>query len=261
MKKKRIFLKVLAVLLSIIFILLAIISTVAKKNVASMNRCLDAALEELSKNHTVTAVDPGKYKELTFYGVIKFNVEQYEIEDLGNLSIMRVNMGPMQMATFVITPQDKNLPLLSADYMYILSNRKAYLEFYDVVKEKDEQYMQLMDALGAVQANFEYLDDFAPSEAWYDDLLTVASFKSCTSEADADLVNLLTESLDVYLEHSKKIPTLSDHERDEKIAITAEYTNGLINNGGVSTDVFKKQLGAEETMKFFDNVLFGTARK
>ena len=141
-----------------------------------MNRCLDAALEELNKNHTVTAVDPGKYKELTFYGVIKFNVEQYEIEDLGNLSIMRVNMGPMQMATFVITPQDKNLPLLSADYMYILSNRKAYLEFYDVVKEKDEQYMQLMDALGAVQADFEYLDDFAPSEAWYDDLLTVASF-------------------------------------------------------------------------------------
>ena len=27
---------------------------------------------------------------------------------------------------------------MSADYMYILGNRKSYLEFYDVVKEKDK---------------------------------------------------------------------------------------------------------------------------
>lgn len=38
-------------------------------------------------------------------------------------------MGIMQMATAVITPRDKNMPLLSADYMYILGKRKAYLEF------------------------------------------------------------------------------------------------------------------------------------
>lgn len=256
----KIFLVALIVFLAIISVLLAVISTIAKKNIASMNHCMDAALKELNKNYTVTAVNPDKYKKLTFYGVIKFNIEQYQVDDLGNLSMMRVNMGPMQMFTFIITPQSKNLPLLSADYMYILSNRKAYLEFYDVVKEKDEQYMQLMDHLAAVQTGFKHLDDFEPSSAWYDNLLTVASFKSCTSDADADLSNMLIESLNVYLAHSKKIPTLSEHERKEKLAITAEYTNGLINNGGVSTDIFKKQLGAEETMRFFDNVLFGTAR-
>ena len=118
-----------------LLILLAVISVVGFKNVAAMNRCLDTALEELNQHYTVTALDPGEYKELTFYGVVKFNVEQYKIQGLGNLSVMRVNMGAMQMATFVITPQNKNLPLLSADYMYILSNRKAYLEFYDAVKE------------------------------------------------------------------------------------------------------------------------------
>ena len=37
-----------------------------------------------------------------------------------------------------------------------------------------------------------------------------------------------------------------------------EYTDGLIEKGGISTDVFKKDLGEEETKKFFDSVFFGT---
>ena len=253
--------KFLIVFLAILAIILILVGMISKKNVVAMNRCVDTALEELQKNYTITAVDPGEYKDLKLFGIVKFNVEQYDIAELGNLSIMRVNMGAMQMATVVITPYDKNLPLLSADYMYILSNRKAYLEFYDVVKEKDERYMQLMDALDAVQKKYDYLEDFAPSPAWYDDLLTVASFKSCTSAADDDLVNLLEESLQVYLEHGKNSPLLTDEERVEKLAVTQAYTNGLIEKGGVSTDLFKKQLGVEETKKFFNNVFFGTTAK
>ena len=251
----------LLIVLLIILIVIGAISVIARKNVASMNRCVDTVLEELNKYYTVTVLDPGEYKNLKLYGMIKFNVEQYDIEELGNLSVMRVNMGAMQMATAVITPQNKNLPLLSVDYLYILSNRKAYLEFYDVVKEKDEPYMQLMDALKAVAVNYEHLEDFEPSEAWYDSLLTAASFKSATSKSDDDLINILEDSLQVYLEHSKRIPLLSKEECAEKLSITTAYTNGLIENGGVSTDIFKKQLGVEETRKFFDTVFFGTAAK
>ena len=234
---------------------------ILKKNVAAMNRCIDTVLEELNKRYTVTALDPGKYKELKFYGFLKLHVEQYDIEGLGNLSVMRVNMGAMQMATAIITPRNKNLPLLSVDYMYILSKRKAYLEFYDIVKEKDDHYMQLMDDLRAVQAKYKHLEDFKPSEAWYDDLLTVAAFKAAKSDSDSNLITLLKESLQIYLDHGKSLPTLSEEEYQEKLALTEAYTNGLIEHGGVSTDIFKKQLGADETKKFFDNVFFGTAVK
>ena len=260
-KRRKVIYTVLIIVLAVILLAVAAISVISKKNVAAMNRSIDTVLEELNQDYTVTAMDPGKYKELKLYGIMKVTAEQYDIEELGNLSIMRVNMGVMQMATAIITPRNKNLPLLSADYMYILSNRKAYLEFYDLVKEKDDQYMRLMDELDAVQANYGHLGNFEPSEAWYDDLLTVASFKSAASEADPDLTGMLKESLRVYLDHSKNIPELSEEERREKLEITTAYTNGLIENGGVSTDVFKKQLGAEETKKFFDQVLFGTAVK
>lgn len=258
-KGKKIFFVILGTLLSIVLLLVGVVSVVAKKNVKAMNHCIEAVMEELGKNYTVTPRDPGEYKEMKIYGIMKFHVEQYDIEGIGNLSIMRVNMGVMQMATVVITPQDKNLPLLSADYMYILSNRKSYLEFYDVVKEKDEQYMALLNALSDVQKNYKHLENIETSEAWYADLLTVTSYKGGKSDADADLENMLADSLHVYLEQAKEFPFLYEEEREEKLAITVEYTDGLIEKGGISTDVFKKELGEEETKKFFDKVFFGTA--
>ena len=203
-------------------------------------------------------MNAGDYEELKIYGLMKFKVEQYDIEDLGNLSVMRVNMGFMQMATVVITPKDKNVPLLSADYMYIMGNRKAYLEFYDVVKEKDTQYKELLNALADAKSNWEHLENITPSKAWYEHLLTVTTYKAGKADADKDLENMLVESLGIYLEKSKEFPMLTEDERQEKLAITRDYTNGLIEKGGISTDVFKKALGEDVTRDFFDKVFFGT---
>jgi hypothetical protein len=259
MKKRKIVMGILCAILAIIVVLAIAVAVIAGGNVRAMDSCVDAVLEELRKEHTVTPVDPGDYKEMTIYGIMKFHVEQYDIEDVGNLSVMRVNMGVMQMATVVITPKDKNLPLLSADYMYILNNRKAYLEFYDVVAEKDQQYLQLLDGLADVKKNYSHLKDIETTPAWYADLLTVTSYKGGDSKADAQLQGMLVDSLHVYLEHGKSFPLLSEEDRAQKTAITVAYTDGLIEKGGISTDVFKKELGNEETKKFFDQVFFGTA--
>lgn len=231
------------------------------KNVQVMNRTVDAVLTALKENFTVTPVDVGNYKKMKIYGIMKFDVEQYHIKGIGNLSIMRMNaLGLMQMATVVITPQDKNLPLLSADYMYILSNRKAYLEFYDVVEEKDDAYNTLLDALTKGLEKYKHLENIEASEAWYAHLLTVTAYKGGKPDADEDLKNMLLDSLNTYMAHAKQLPLLSNDEKAKKKEITVAYTDGLIEQGGISTDVFKKQLGPEETKKFFDNIFFGTAK-
>lgn len=245
-------------LLAIILIAVVVVASITDKNVKAMNQCVDSVLATLDEHYMVTPVDIGDSSTLSIYGIMNFDVEQYDIKDIGNLSIMRMNMGVMQMATIVITPQDKNLPLLSADYMYILANRKAYLEFYDVVKEKDSVYTDLLGALQKSADNYSHLEDITPSEAWYEHLLTVTTYKSGSFDADKDLEKLLTDSLNTYLTHAKKLPLLSDTERQEKLAITVEYTDGLIEKGGVSTDVFKDALGEEATKQFFDDIFFGT---
>jgi hypothetical protein len=143
--------------------------------------------------------------------------------------------------------------------MYILGNRKAYLEFYDVVAEKDDQYLRLLDALQDVQNNYDHLEDIETSDAWYQHLLTVTSYKGANAKCDNDIQQMLVDSIHTYLTCGKEFPTLTEEEREEKLAITVEYTDGLIEKGGISTDVFKSQLGNEETKKFFDQVFFGTA--
>lgn len=259
--KKNIILVILAIIAVIIVAAVFAVSSIGDKNVKAMNDAVDSVLAKLKENYTVTPVDVGDYKEMKIYGIMKFDVEQYDIEGLGNLSIMRMNaLGLMQMSTVVITPLDKNMPLLSADYMYILSNRKAYLEFYDVVAEKDSAYQQLLSALSNVQKNYEHLENIETSEAWYADLLTVTSYKGGKPEADADLKGMLLDSLNVYMNHAKQLPVLTTEEKAEKLDITVKYTDGLIEKGGISTDVFKKELGPEETKYFFDNIFFGTAK-
>ena len=98
---------ILGILLAIILAIAIFIMTTANKNVTAMNNCIDAVLNELSQSYTMTPRDTGEYKNLSIYGIMKFHAEQYDIEELGNLSVMRMNMGIMQMATVVITPRDK----------------------------------------------------------------------------------------------------------------------------------------------------------
>lgn len=253
---KRILLGVLAVIL----ILVCVVALIAARNVKAMNHCVDAAMDELRSHYTVTPVDPGEYDGLTLYGLMKFDVEQYDIEGIGNLSVMRVNMGLMQMSTFVITPRDRNLPLLSTDYMYILASRTAYMEFYDVVARKDEAYTTLLDELEAVIGKYDQLEDAQATPAWYAPLLTVTAYKNGGFNEDPMLEQMLVDCLNVYLENGKELPALTEDERAEKLEITVDYTDGLIEKGGISTDVFKGALGDEVTKDFFDRVFFGTAR-
>ena len=256
--KKKMALIILGIILAIILTIVIIISCIANSNVKVMNRCLNEVLNELQANYTLTPCDVGEYEELKMFGIVKFNVEQYEIEELGNLSLMNVNMGFMQMATIVITPKDKNMPLLSADYMYMLTNRMSYLEFYDLVTETDDSYLQLQTSLSAKLQDYAHLENASPEPAWYTPMVTVGSYKNGKGKDDQDLQNMLTDCLKIYLEHAKTLPTLSAEEQAAKKEITLEYTDGLIEKGGISTDVFKKELGEEKTKHFFDTVFFGT---
>jgi hypothetical protein len=61
------------------------------------------------------------------------------------------------------------------------------------------------------------------------------------------------EHFEAYLSSSST--PVEDGESKKDMA--AVYVNGLLEKGGPSTDVFKKQLGIEKTTKLFREILFG----
>ena len=251
---------ILGIILSVILCLVLCVAIIANINVKSMNNCSKNALKIVEKHFGIKKIDLGEKSIMKLNGMMKFQVEQYDIENLGNLSIMKMNMGLMQMLTFVITPIYENMPLLSADFMYILGTRKAYLEFYDVVKNKDSIYVELLSKLQNVIDKYDNLKSIEASEAWYKDLLTVTCYKGIKPKNDSEIQTFLVDSIDTYLSYAKKMPDLSVEDIAAKKAITLKYTNGLIEKGGISTNVFKKSLGDESTKVFFDNIFFGTGR-
>lgn len=252
--------KVLLICLGIIVVLIVIIAIFANKNVKVMNKTIDDTISLISQKYNVTSVQNDEYETMKVYGVMKFNVKQYDVENIGNLSVMTVNMGVMQMATFVLNPQDKNLPMVSADYMYILGKRKCYYEFYDLVEVKDKEYDSLLTQLQQMNGAYSELKDIEMDEAWYDEFKTVGMYKSGKTSDDEALTEMLTDGMEIYINSADKLPELTDLQKKKKNDITKEYTEGLITKGGISTDAFKKSLGEDTTRDFFSKVFFGTEK-
>lgn len=71
---------------------------------------------------------------------------------------------------------------------------------------------------------------------------------------------MLCDGLEAVLDASSGSPKLTEDQKKAKNAITRDYTDGLISNGGIPTDMFKSSLGEDVTRDFFSKVLFGTGR-
>ncbi len=230
------------------------------KNVDALETSIKEVLALVSKNHQVTECDAGEFRQMTAHRILKFKVKQYEIEKIGNLSVMTVNAGIMQMSSIVFTPVFKDLPLMSCDYMYILGNRKAYVELYDLVNEKSCEYDSWLSVFRENIDKYKDLQDITVSEAWYAHLLTVAAYKAGKARDDERLMALLLDMVKAYTDEADAMPLLSDEGREQKLDIIKKYSDRLIDEGGVSTDFFKKTFGEELTRRFFDRVFFGSEK-
>lgn len=252
----------LLILLLLIGILLIVCKIYAGKNNPVMYDTIADGLDELKKEYTVNQLDTGEFENMRFYGIMNFHVDQYEIEELGNLSVLTADMGFMQMMSFTITPFEKNVPLCAMDYMYIFGNRKSYIEYYSVAANTEsDEYRAVKEKLRNVIARYDDVEDIPMTESyWYDSILEVVTHKKLSSSSDEQNKEMFLDALKAYISEAKKLPALSAEERSKQIQNTHDYSDGLITKGGVSTDVFKKALGEEKTRQFFDNVFFGTNR-
>ena len=257
-KKKRILLTVLLAVFAIILAAAIYVAVQAGRNIKQMDQCADTVIADIKSAYNLTPVDCSEFDNLTVYGIMKFKIEQYDVEDLGNLCIMRANGGVMQMLTVTLTPSKIDMPLLSVDYMYILGNRTAYVEIYDLHIGESQIRENTVEKLKSVDAQFLNLSDTTPSSAWYDSIRTAGSYKKVTAKEDGTLLKMLKQYLSEYLDGAKEMELLPENKIPEKLDAMEAYTHKLISEGGISTNVFKKELGEEKTRKFFDHVLFGT---
>ena len=211
---------------------------------------IDALLKTLGGRFPLKACDVKEFGELKANGM-KFTVRAFEAEGLGHVSAMQAKgfFGLMKMDTLIVNPNDVDLPLYSYDRINAMGNDTLIIELYDTAVEPLNT-----DALDAVNAKFQALPERDPGVHWYDPIKLPQSVSKKGKKLGAQFDAYAAAYTDAYL----KLPAKPVSDPMKKREKTNAYVEGLLRNGGPSTDVFKKALGEQKTAELFKKVLFGT---
>ena len=213
-----------------------------------VNRLLDA----IEKNYPLTEQDVGDFRQLKANGM-KFSIRAFQADGLGWVSVMTASgfFGLMRMDTFIINPTEVDMPLLSYDRVHAMGNDTLIYELYDTLVGQPD-----LSELDKAKGRTKLLPDHDLGKHWYDDIKLPQSFSKKCKKIQTPLFNdAAYQYLVAFLNAAKAAPACDAEAKREKASV---YVEGLLSNGGPSTNVFKKSLGAEKTAELFRHTLFGT---
>ncbi len=204
----------------------------------------------LKERFPLTETDVDAYRTLKAKGMT-FAVRAYAAKGLGHVSVMQAKgfFGLMKMDTLIVNPKEIDLPLLSYDRILAMGNDTLIVELYDTAVEPLD-----LTALNVVKTKYQDLPERDPGTHWYDAIRLPESISKKGKKLSQQFDAMTADFAAAYLSLPAK-PVTDPEKKREK---TNAYVEGLLQNGGPSTDVFKKALGEEKTAELFRKVLFGT---
>ncbi|MBE6942980.1 MAG: hypothetical protein E7453_01785 [Ruminococcaceae bacterium] len=209
-------------------------------------------LKRISAQFPLKELSCGEFAQQKVSGM-RFQIRRFTAEGLGSVSEMRAVgfFGLMKMDTLIITPTEKDMPLYSYDRVLAMGNDTLIFELYDTLLGETE-----LSGLEKVKETYQELPDHDLGKHWYDDIkLPVSLSKKGKKVHTAAFDKCTLEYLDAYLKAAKAAAVCDAAQKREKASV---YVEGLLKNGGPSTDVFKKSIGEEKTGELFRKVLFAT---
>ena len=213
---------------------------------------IEKLLASIGKKFPLTEQDAGDFKQLKANGM-KFSIRAFQAEGLGWVSIMTASgfFGLMKMDTLIINPTEVDMPLLSYDRVNAMGNDTLIYELYDTMTGESD-----LSLLDKAKGRTNLLPDHDLGKHWYDDIKLPQSLsKKCKKIQTPAFNDAAYQYLTAFLNAAAAAPVCDPDAKREKSSV---YVEGLLRNGGPSTDVFKKSLGEEKTGNLFRHILFGT---
>lgn len=213
---------------------------------------MQTMLNILKQNFRLEQLAIGEFSKVKISGM-NFTIERYHAVGLGNVSIMRASgfLGLMKMDTLIINPMECDMPLFSYDRVFAMGNDTLIIELYNTfINEMDLSNIQ------KVKEAYATLPDHDLGSHWYDSIkLQESVSKKGKKKQMASFDELTKKYFKSYIELAKNAPKCQEDSKKNKSSV---YVEGLLSNGGPSTDIFKKHYGEEMTGYLFRKILFGT---
>ena len=209
----------------------------------------------LSQSFSLEKLSAEEFAKLKVKGM-HFTIERYWASGLGNVSVMSAKgfFGLMQMDTLIINPTERDMPLFSYDRVYAMGNDTLIVELYDTWLNAIP-----LEALQQVKDTHKNLPEHDLGTHWYDNIKLAESVsKKGKKEHSSAFDKFTADYFEKFLNsNAAKVSVSNKKTKLEKASV---YVEGLLSNGGPSTDVFKKEFGEPKTAKLFRKVLFGTEK-
>lgn len=213
---------------------------------------IEKLIEEFAQSYTFDAIENKEFESFKVNGM-DFEVKAYDAQFLGRVSSMKGKMkfGLMKMETLIVNPLELDVPLFSLDLIQVPGKLIVILEQYDTLVNAKRNESVFLN----IKEKYEDLEDRSSKSAWYDELRYSSSIGKKVSKKKADRVKeMIEEYFEAYLDLCRDARVIGKEEKKVKADL---YRDGLLENGGASTDSFLKAWGREKTERFFKEVLFG----
>ena len=213
---------------------------------------IDLMLKLFNEKYEINEIDVGEFKNIKA-GPMKFEISQYNIKNVGNLSIMKGSamLGLMKMDTMILCSFSKDAPIFSYDRIHAMGNDTLIYELYD-------SYINPLDltSLGNVKQEYSEIPNYELKKCWYDEIkLPESVSKRAKGKLAKNMNNLV---IDYFKEYLNILDNAPECDVCNKKPLVDKYTQGLLTNGGSSTDVFIKYIGKEKTTELFEKILFAS---
>lgn len=214
---------------------------------------LEPALNTIDKAFLLEPVDVGEFAQIK-KGFFSIRVDCYNAKGLGRVStVQSVAMaGLMKMDTLIVNPFELDVPLFSLDIIRAMGKQTLLLELYDTTLD----FTQSLCTLEKVKDRLLSVANYDLGEKWYDHMKMSPSLAKRGGKKDfAALNRAADEFLFGYISLATDATSCDKLQKKRK---SGEYVEGLLQNGGPSTDAFAKLLGKDKTALLFRKFVFGT---
>lgn len=248
---------------------------------------MDNMLKILDVNFPLEEKSVGEFAKIKVKGM-NFTIRQFYAKGLGNVSVMKAVgfFGLMKMDTLIVNPTECDAPLFSYDRVLAMGNDTLILELYNTYLNEDiTVYKKQLEPIQKVNEANQALPDHDLGNHWYDgiklpesaskkgkkkdrpsfDTMAQDYFKAYVEGAVAATCKMQDTCVDLQLcadSHScdelDTEKTTGKGDKATKMQKASVYVEGLLSNGGPSTDIFKEYYGEEKTAYLFRKILFGT---
>ena len=210
-------------------------------------------IDKLSSKHAVNKIDIGSDAVLK-KGLLRFNVERYDVEDVGNLCVLSMTgfWGFVKMETVVLASVTKEVPLFNTDSISFGKQTVQIVELYDTRSAPGDGSLE--SACQAIKDEDADIEDYSDSTGNYSAKLLSCSYGKKSKTATARMTESAKKYVDLF---AQEIESSSWRDIEAGRAKNAEFADSLLKNGGPAVNKIRKMFGEETAKRIIRNHMYG----